>query len=299
MTVDDAQQVARGGPREAGDAQQQCTGDDLLAGWREAGVELGMHLIVHSAMSSIGRVRGGAATVVDSLSRAIGSEGTLVVPAFTPQVADPHPEVRGVSDDDVRARRDQVPVFTLDLPSQMGAVAETLRVTPKALRSQHPQASVTALGARAQEIVARQPLHFAVGLGSPFETCSSSTAGYCWSGWDTTAIASCTTRSRASSGRGSSSAGSRCWSKGSGSGGRLTTWAMTTTPTSPSSAGTTNATQGSARWTSGTREPSCCRLGTSCPSPAAASPISWTRSGHVLRALADRWVIALWHGSEC
>lgn len=169
MTVD-AQQVARGGPREASDAQQQCTGDDLLAGWREAGVELGMHLIVHSAMSSIGRVRGGPATVVDSLCRAIGSEGTLVAPAFTPQVADPNPEVRSVSDDEVRARRDQVPVFTRDLPSQMGAVAETLRLTPKAVRSRHPQASVTALGARAQEIVARQPLQFAVGLGSPFET---------------------------------------------------------------------------------------------------------------------------------
>jgi aminoglycoside 3-N-acetyltransferase len=107
---------------------------------------------------------------VDSLRRAVGHDGTLVVPAFTPQVADPHPEVRGVPDEDVRVRRDEVPLFTSELPSPMGAVAEALRLTPGAVRSRHPQASVAALGARANDIVSWQPLHFAVGRGSPFAT---------------------------------------------------------------------------------------------------------------------------------
>lgn len=146
-----------------------CLGNALLAGWRRAGVETGMHVIVHSALSSIGPVQGGPGTVVETLQTAVGADGTLVAPAFTPQVADPHPEVRGVPDDDVRARREHVPLFTPGLPSPMGAVAEALRQAPGAMRSWHPQASVAAVGARAERIVSTQPLHFAVGEGSPFD----------------------------------------------------------------------------------------------------------------------------------
>lgn len=170
MTVDDGLSAVSKGENQATGCLRQWTSDDLLAGWDEAGVRRGMHVIVHSTLSGIGRVRGGATTVVDSLRRAVGHDGTLVVPAFTPQVADPHPEFRGIPDGDVRARRAQVPVFTSDVPSPMGAVAEALRLTPGALRSQHPQASVAALGNRAQDLVARQPLHFAVGRHSPFAT---------------------------------------------------------------------------------------------------------------------------------
>lgn len=143
--------------------------DDLLAGWKRAGVAPGMNVIVHASLSSLGTVIGGAATVAESLRRAVGVDGTLVVPAFTPQVADPAPSVTGVPGGDVRARRADVPFFTPDLPSPMGAVAEAVRTLPDAVRSRHPQASVAAVGAHAAEIVAGQPWHFAVGAGSPFQ----------------------------------------------------------------------------------------------------------------------------------
>ncbi|HEV7210830.1 MAG TPA: AAC(3) family N-acetyltransferase [Blastococcus sp.] len=127
-----------------------------------------MHVLAHSSLSSLGPVQGGAAAVVDSLRNAIGADGTLVVPSFTPHVADSDPDWRGVPDAAVRARREAVPVFTPDLPSPMGAIAEDVRRRPEAVRSRHPQASVAALGAHAQAIVADQPLHFALGAGSPF-----------------------------------------------------------------------------------------------------------------------------------
>jgi aminoglycoside 3-N-acetyltransferase len=140
----------------------------LLDGWQRAGVTPGMHVIVHSSLSSLGRVHGGAATVTESLRRAVGPEGTLIVPAFTPQVADPVPDCRGVPDAASRARREAVRTFTPELASPMGAVAEAVRTLPGAVRSAHPQASVAAVGARAREIVADQPLNFAVGRASPF-----------------------------------------------------------------------------------------------------------------------------------
>ena len=127
-----------------------------------------MHVIVHSSLASLGPVNGGAITVATSLRRAVGEAGTLVVPAFTPQVADPEPTVTGVPTAAVRASREAVPLFSSDLATPMGAIAEAVRLLPTAVRSGHPQASVAAIGARAAEIVAKQPWHFAVGAGSPF-----------------------------------------------------------------------------------------------------------------------------------
>jgi aminoglycoside 3-N-acetyltransferase len=149
------------------------TAEQLLAGWLRAGVEPGMHVIVHASLSSMGPVRGGASAVVESLLAAVGEDGTIVAPAFTPHVRDPHPEVRGVPDADVAARRAAVPPFTPDTPSTMGAVAEAVRTHPGARRSRHPQASFSALGAHAEHILAPHPLGFAFGPGSPFDRLSA------------------------------------------------------------------------------------------------------------------------------
>ncbi|GAA4029071.1 BA2930 family N-acetyltransferase [Allokutzneria multivorans] len=142
--------------------------NDLTEGWLRTGVAEGMTLIVHSSLSSLGEVDGGAATVVESLLSVVGPEGTVVTPAFTPHVTDPSPEHHAVPDDELLRRRAAVPLFHPDLPTTMGAVAEALRARPDSVRSSHPQASVAAVGARAQEIVSRQPLGFALGHDSPF-----------------------------------------------------------------------------------------------------------------------------------
>ncbi|WP_329541056.1 aminoglycoside N(3)-acetyltransferase [Streptomyces sp. NBC_01358] len=142
---------------------------DLVEGWRKAGVQESMALIVHASLSSLGPVDGGAATVVESLRTAVGPTGTLVTPTFTWQVADPDPDHVGVPDAAVKARRAAVSAFHPDLPStSMGAIAEALRALPESLRSSHPQASVAAVGAHAADIVDRQTLGFAIGRTSPF-----------------------------------------------------------------------------------------------------------------------------------
>jgi aminoglycoside 3-N-acetyltransferase len=142
--------------------------EDLLEGWRRAGITPGMHVIVHCSLSSLGHVRRGGPAVVESLQRALGPTGTLVAPTFTPYLRDPAPDCRGVPDASVIARRDAVPVFSADLPSTTGAVAEAVRTRPGAVRSRHPQASCAAVGSRAAHIVSEQPLGFAFGRRSPF-----------------------------------------------------------------------------------------------------------------------------------
>ncbi|MFJ6699399.1 aminoglycoside N(3)-acetyltransferase [Streptomyces sp. NPDC091272] len=145
------------------------TAADLEKGWRALGLEEGMAVITHASLAGLGRVDGGAATVVESLRTVLGPTGTLVVPTFTWQVTDPDPDHLGIPDPDVIARRAAVPTFHCDLETtSMGAIPEAVRLLPESARSSHPQASVTAVGAQANDITSRQTLGFALGRTSPF-----------------------------------------------------------------------------------------------------------------------------------
>jgi hypothetical protein len=53
------------------------------------GVRGGQLLMVHSSLSSIGYVLGGAQAVVRALIDVLGPDGTLTMPAFSPEVSDP------------------------------------------------------------------------------------------------------------------------------------------------------------------------------------------------------------------
>ncbi|MFD7449720.1 aminoglycoside N(3)-acetyltransferase [Kitasatospora sp. NPDC059827] len=145
------------------------TAADLVEGWHRVGVRPGMAIIVHSSLSSLGRVEGGAAAVVASLREAVGPGGTVATPAFTGSVVcDPAPDHAGLPTPGIAELRAAVPLFHPGLPSPMGAIAEALRSLPESLRSTHPQASVAAVGAHAREVTARRSLGWAVGRESPF-----------------------------------------------------------------------------------------------------------------------------------
>ena len=102
------------------------------------GLGAGHIAFVHSSLSSIGYVEGGADAVVDAFLAVLGSTGTLVVPTFTfshggklDPVFDP---IRDVS--------------------EMGRISEVARTRPGARRSCHLLHSVAALGPHAEEITA-------------------------------------------------------------------------------------------------------------------------------------------------
>lgn len=139
----------------------------LVREFSRLGVTDGEVLMVHSSLSALGRVEGGAPAVVEALRQVLGETGTLVVPAFTPQIADPQPGADPRDQAAARARA-AVPVFADDTPTPMGAIASAVLATAGRRRSSHPQASVAVLGAAAADITARQPLGYAVGENSPF-----------------------------------------------------------------------------------------------------------------------------------
>ncbi|MCX6344082.1 MAG: AAC(3) family N-acetyltransferase [Armatimonadetes bacterium] len=100
--------------------------DDIAAGLGALGLGIGDNVLVHSSLSSFGKMDGGADAVVDAILDVIGAQGTLVVPTYnyTPGVFDP-----------------------VNTPSVCGAITEAARKRPNALRSHHPTHSVAAIGA--------------------------------------------------------------------------------------------------------------------------------------------------------
>lgn len=135
------------------------------------GVRPGVVVMAHSSLRQVGWTVGGPVTVVRALLEVLGSEGTLVMPAESPQMSDP----AGWNDDRVKpewydAIREHLPVFDPQTtPTTMGAIAEAFRTYPGTCRSDHPLVSVCANGCRAAEITAEQSMEFCEGRGTPFE----------------------------------------------------------------------------------------------------------------------------------
>lgn len=144
---------------------------DLARDLRALGVPEGGVLMVHSSLSSLGRVLGGAPAVVRALLAALGPDGTLAMPAFSPEVSDPARWAGwSLSGEELERARAHVPAFDPGTtPTTMGTIPETLRRWPGTVRGPHPQVSVCALGPRAAEIVAPHALEWGQGAGSPFE----------------------------------------------------------------------------------------------------------------------------------
>lgn len=109
-------------------------------------------VLMHSSLSSLGYVEGGADTVIDTMLSVL-SEGTLLVPALSYST---------VNKDN--------PVFSVqDTPSCIGKISETFRKREGVMRSIHPTHSVCGVGKYAKEILSQHlDTSTPAGAKSPF-----------------------------------------------------------------------------------------------------------------------------------
>jgi aminoglycoside 3-N-acetyltransferase len=118
----------------------------------ESGLRRGAVILVHSSLSSLGWVAGGAETVIGGLLEAIGEDGTLLLPAFSYHTvgwANPHFDV-------------------LLTPSCVGAIPEYFRLREGSMRSLNPTHSVCGVGRLAPSICGDHQLdETPVGAHSP------------------------------------------------------------------------------------------------------------------------------------
>lgn len=114
------------------------TEQDIIDGLNALRIPRGSQLLLHSSLSSLGYVAGGAESVIDAFLHVIGPEGTLLVPTLT-------------GSEDLSPANP--PVFDLlAQPCWTGIIPETLRRRVDAVRSLHPTHSVAAIGAGAVEL---------------------------------------------------------------------------------------------------------------------------------------------------
>ncbi|MEU5719233.1 AAC(3) family N-acetyltransferase [Streptomyces sp. NPDC020403] len=144
--------------------------DRVAAQLQALGVERGGVLLVHASMRAAG---GDSGAMAGALRRALGPQGTLVVPTFTPENSDTSSvhldRVRGLGKEERAAVRAQMPPFdraTSPAPS-MGRLAESVRLTPGAVRSAHPQTSFAAVGPAAARLLGHHRPDCHLGEDSP------------------------------------------------------------------------------------------------------------------------------------
>ena len=147
-----------------------ATVESLQADFRALGIEKGMVLLVHSSLSAIGWVCGGAVAVIIALQEVLGETGTLVMPTHSTDLSDPSQwENPPVPESWWQTIRETMPVYDPDLtPTRsMGKIAETFRKQNEVLRSAHPQSSFCARGPQASFIVNNHSLAYGFGEYSP------------------------------------------------------------------------------------------------------------------------------------
>jgi aminoglycoside 3-N-acetyltransferase len=131
--------------------------DDIKVGLQSLGVEAGMVLMVHSSLSALGEVEGGADAVIDALIETVGPLGTVMMPAMG-----------------------GAPVFDVnDTPSHVGAITDRFWRREGVIRSIHPTHSAAGFGPLAEELLAGhidQPT--AVGPESPWGRIAQRDNGY-------------------------------------------------------------------------------------------------------------------------
>lgn len=144
--------------------------EDIVSALKQVGVAKGQNIMVHTSLSSLGFVCGGAQVVIEALLESVGSEGTIMMPTQSWKNLDPSTGVHWEEPEEWwQTIRDHWPAYHKDITptNTMGAVAEMFRTWPGSLRSDHPARSVAANGKYAEYLTKDHDLSNIFGEGSP------------------------------------------------------------------------------------------------------------------------------------
>lgn len=126
-------------------------GKELIkASLKDLGIEKGDVLLVHSGLSHLGHIQGGADTIIDALVETVGEEGTILMPCFTR----PYIGFEGTVSKDRRFRPFHADGTDNPVNIWTGAVPKALLKRKGVVRSANASHSWGAIGKYAAECVA-------------------------------------------------------------------------------------------------------------------------------------------------
>jgi len=147
-----------------------ATAGSLAQDLARLGVQAGDVLMVHSSLSALGFVLGGAQTVCDALLGAVGPGGTVAMPSQSSDWSEPsgwsQPPVPEEWWPSIREHWPAYDPYATPLRG-MGAIANAFLQRRSTVRSTHPRLSVMANGRRAHTIVNGHALEEGFGEQSP------------------------------------------------------------------------------------------------------------------------------------
>ncbi len=114
---------------------------DIMYALTDLGIKSGDSVMVHSSLSKIGYLEGGAEALISALQKVVESDGNILMPAF-PAIGFNYDYLKSNSVFDVK-----------NTPSKMGIVTEVFRKLPGVKRSLHPTDSVCVMGKEADYFV--------------------------------------------------------------------------------------------------------------------------------------------------
>ena len=129
------------------------TKNEIVNALHSVDLTKGHTVMVHTALSKMGYVCGGAQTVIEALIEVVGEDGTIMMPTQSWKNLDPEDGVHWtVPEEYWQIIRDNWPAYDKRITptNTMGAVAEAFRQWPGTLRSDHPARSVAAWGKHAE-----------------------------------------------------------------------------------------------------------------------------------------------------
>lgn len=148
------------------------TTKSLVKELKKGGINKGETIIVHSSLSSLGWVCGGAVALINALKKVITENGNLVMPTHCGDYSEPkywgNP---AVPENWWKTIREEMPAYHPEItPTRdVGVVPETFRKYPATVRSDHPVNSFAAWGADKEEIIKKHKINSSLGEKSPLQ----------------------------------------------------------------------------------------------------------------------------------
>ena len=144
------------------------TETQLVKDLQGLGLKPGDTVMLHASVKAVGWIVGGPDVIIQAILDVIGPQGTLMMYAGWEEA--PYLTI-ALEEGQGEAYLAECPAFDPERSRanrKWSILTEYLRTWPGARRSNHPEASVVAVGAKAAWLTKDHPLYYPYGPGSPF-----------------------------------------------------------------------------------------------------------------------------------